>query len=93
MNILRFYKFKKGFWSPIITYDEKYLLNKERYGEHRVQWNVFKLDELEYKQTGHRSWETIMSPYFQSREEAMKWVQERFYPNYKLQKKLIKKED
>lgn len=93
MNILRFYKYGKGYWRPIITEDNKYFLQRERYGKYRRWWNIFELDELEYKQTGHKSWSTIMSPYFQDKEDAMKWVQEKFYPSYKLQKKLIKKEN
>ena len=93
MNILRFYKYKKGYWSPILTEDDEYFISKELYGKHKCQWRVFELDRLTYQQTGERSWSTLMSPHFQSRLDAMIWVKERFYPDWELQKKIIKKEN
>ena len=86
MNILKFYREGKCYWHCLYTEDKKFEIQREIWGPYKKLWHVFRLEK-------DGIYHTIFSPYFQNRVDAILWLHEHYYPDWKLQKKLIKKED
>lgn len=89
MNILKFYKDSKRFFRHYYSQDEQFLICRDEFDK-KHEWCI---NRLTYKSDSMREYTPIQGSRFAHYIDAMKAIQEVYYPDWKLQKKLIKKED
>lgn len=84
MNKLKFLKEGNRFYHFIYTEDKEYMIEREESkGPYKTWWHVFRRE-------ADGLYHTVMGPYFKLRADAIAWVCEHYYPDCKLQKKLVK---
>lgn len=92
MPILKFYRDGNGYHCNFFTQDQQYLLYRDTFCRNH-EWMVFKRDPLG-DSLGMKNYSRVLAQHsFLRRLDAMKAIQENYYPQWKLQKKLIKKEN
>lgn len=90
MNKLKFFKNGNSrFYCHYYSQDEQFLICRDEFDK-KHEWCICR---LRYKSDSIREYTPIQGLRFTHHTDAMKAIQETYYPDWKLQKKLIKKED
>ena len=89
MNILKFYRDGKRFFRHYYSQDKQFLICRDEFDK-KHKWSICRLT---YESNSMREYTPIQDSRFTHYVDAMKTIQEAYYPDWKLQKKLIKKED
>ena len=88
MNKLKFYRVGTRYYHFYYTMDDQFLIGREESIKGYIgMWRIYKRKEP----VGViKEYETITSLCFSRHADAMAYIQEFYYPDWKLQKKLIK---
>lgn len=89
MNILKFYRDSKRFFRHYYSQDRQFLICRDEFDK-KHEWCIYR---LAYESDSMREYKPIQGLWFTHYTDAMKAIQEAYYPDWKLQKRLIKKED
>lgn len=90
MNILKFYRdVSRRFFCHYYSQDKQFLICRDEFDK-KHEWCI---SRLTYESNSMREYTPIQGLQFTHYIDAMKAIQEAYYPGWKLQKKLTKKED